>query len=213
MKTLINALFALLWAFGMEATEARVLTIVIDLSSSSPYLSAPKFSDLAAAAAAKRVEQMALGDMIRVKTFGDVGGNNLGQFEVRIDRRHRAAQVADAIRALLAGLPKTLISPQSSTHLIALLEFQNFACAEQSQILIFTDGIESSESLDAKHFIRGASLPAAEVNVLKGCQVTMIGLGQAAEGSLSPSQIKHIRSAWTTWMQQSGADFEARIEP
>jgi hypothetical protein len=120
----------------------------------------------------------------------------------------RAQKVAQAVGDLLRSLPRQSHSAQASTNLLAWLEFgSGFACADQGEILVITDGIESSSLVNAKALLDGkVRLPNPSVN-LKGCTLTFYGLG----AGLPAQYVKRLREQWQRWSEKSGATFAAVI--
>lgn len=212
MKQSIVAL-AVLAALGCGLAQAKTLTIGIDLSSSNPVVGDAAFARSAAAYAQTQVAALQPGDVVEVRTFGDRSLANVKAERVQISRRAKADKVAAKIARFIAGLPASNPAVQGSTNIVAFLEFGQFDCASGGTVLLLTDGIESSEYVDANRFLAGKPLPKPEKNFLSGCAVTMVGLGQALVGELTPQQTKHVRTAWQTWMKAAGARFESIINP
>ncbi len=208
MKLAAYAVFCIIPACG----SAKTLNIALDVSASVPLI----HQDAAAAAVAaylkKRVNELELGDQIEVKFVGEYGaGENFRQLSLRISRQNRASEVASAVERIVAGLPRmqrdSKIRPQEATNLIGYLEDQatRLRCDEQpTEIIMITDGIESSTLVDGLSLVTGKSkLPAPSSPILSGCLMTMIGIGQINGGG-GPMITRNLVAAWTTWAAQAG---------
>ncbi len=200
---------AALLCVASALAHAKTLTIGIDLSGSNPLLTHEHFADAAARHAMRTIEALKEGDVVHVRTFGArEDARNLLNHSATIGRRMRAQKVAQAVGDFLRGLPKQSSSAQASTNLLAWLEFgSGFSCADGSEILLITDGIESSSLVNAKALLDGkVRLPNPSVD-LKGCTLTFYGLG----AGLPAQYVKRLRAEWSAWAQKSGATFAALI--
>jgi hypothetical protein len=108
----------------------------------------------------------------------------------------------------IRSLPDQSDASQSSTNLIAYLEFTSgFDCAHGGQVIVITDGLESSNLVSGAALIEGkAGLPKPQVD-LQGCQMTFYGLG----AGWPPQATRYVRGEWTAWFEQAGANFSAII--
>ncbi len=201
-----------LFVAASSLANSKTLTIGIDLSGSSPVTTIEAFAARSAQKVSEKIRALQFGDWLKIKTFGELGASNLERLEIRIDRRNRQKKIAESVRALIEAIPRQQLTAQPSTNLVSWLEFQDFDCASGSEVILLTDGIESSEYVTATKFVNGGPLPAPAPGLLAGCEVTMIGIGQTAEGSLFAKEIKHVRSEWNGWMKIAGAKFTAVIE-
>ncbi len=200
-KTLAAAILSSLGT----SVQARTLTIGLDLSGSNPLLGDRNFADQAARHAVRAIEALKSGDVVRVKSFGARDdARNLLDRSVTIGRRMRSARVAKAVGDYLRSLPEQAQAGQSSTNLLAWLEFgSGFGCEEEGQILVITDGLESSSLVDGRALIAGkARLPAPQVS-LKGCALTFYGLG----AGWPATQVRTLRDEWSRWAEKAEARF------
>lgn len=189
--------------------DAKTLTIGIDLSASNPLLSHKNFAHVASQHVSSEINKLKDGDVVHVKTFGSrKDALNLLNPTFEISRRLKPNKVASIVAQYIQSLPEQKEASQSSTNLVAWLEFTSeFNCAENSQILVITDGLESSSYVDGNQLLQAKkSLPKAEVN-LKGCALTFYGLG----AGWMPQQVKFVRKEWERWAEQAGASFTAII--
>lgn len=199
----------LLLASTASTAQAKTLTIGIDLSASNPLLSHKNFAHVASQHVSSEINKLKDGDVVHVKTFGSrKDALNLLNPTFEISRRLKPSKVAGIVAQYIRSLPEQKEASQSSTNLIAWLEFTSeFNCAQNSQILVITDGLESSSYVDGNQLLQGKkSLPKAEVN-LKGCALTFYGLG----AGWMPQQVKIVRKEWERWSEQAGAAFTAII--
>ena len=212
MKKTNQVAASLLSVLGAAPLAAKTLTIGVDLSSSNPVYE-QEFALVAAKAAAGKVAALKPGDVVSVKTFGDRSAANARSERIQITNRNRADKAAAKVARYIASLPSHDEKAQGSTNLVAFFELGTFDCANKGDVLVLSDGIESSATFNARRFVSGKPLPKPEAQVLKGCTVTMFGLGRSLAGELTLKETKHVRAAWQTWMTQAGASFTAIIDP
>lgn len=157
----------------------------------------------------ENITRLKTGDVVNLQTFGARGdASNLINHRFTVSRRLRVRSLAAKIAKFIQSLPKRKDLAQSSTSLIAWLEFTGgFDCKNQGQVIVITDGLESSDYVDAKKFLDGkAKFPKPDVD-LKGCDLTFYGLG----AGLPAPYVKIIRNEWRKWVAASGASFTAVI--
>ena len=189
--------------------QARTLTIGIDLSGSNPLLMHENFAHEAAKHVSSRILTLQEGDTVNVRSFGARDdASNLLNHSFEIGRRMRPKKLAKIISHYIGSIPQQDNISQLSTNLIAWLEFTSgFECGDQGEIIVITDGIESSTLIDGDRLVAGrAHLPAPEGD-LKGCTVSYFGLG----AGLQPQAIRILRKEWQGWFEKSEADFTAII--
>lgn len=210
MNALLKAVTVSAALLMAASAHAKTVTIGIDLSGSNPLLTSKEFAAGAAEYAARRIEQLEDGDTVRIKTFGARGSavNTMDQALV-ISRRLRPPKVAAMVQRYIASLPQQQAKAQAATNIIAALEFDSgLDCAGGGEVLLLTDGVESSEYVNAQRFASARQkLPKPDVD-LKGCRVTFYGLGA---GLPAPSA-KFIRKEWNTWVAAAGGEFFAQIK-
>lgn len=189
--------------------QAETLTIGIDLSGSNPLLSHKNFAYIASQYAVTEINKLNNGDTVQVKTFGSrTVAENLLTPTFKISRKVKPKKVAGIVAQYIQSLPEQEDVAQSSTNLVAWLEFTSgFNCSDNSQILVITDGIESSSYVGGNQLIQGKKgLPKPDIN-LKGCALTFYGLG----AGLPPQAVRTIRNEWMLWSEQAGTTFTAII--
>lgn len=205
MKTFLAST---LIAMPMVASSAT-LTIGIDLSGSNPLLMHENFAYQASQYVANEILKLKPNDVVRIKSFGarDNAANVLTSTIV-VSRKMRPEKIAKMTERYILSLPAQAQAAQSSTNLIAWLEFTSgFDCKNAGQILMVTDGLESSSIVSGEKFLAGKQgLPKPDVD-LKGCALTFYGLGTGWQ----PHSVKYVRKEWTRWSEQAGASFTAII--
>lgn len=192
-----------------QVSIAKTLSIGIDLSGSNPLLMDANFADGAARYIYEQIDTLEMGDQVQILTLGARDSSqNLRAQRVTISRKNRPKKVAQQVRQFVEGLPRAKELSQSSTNLIAWLEFTDgFNCDASGEIIILTDGIEYSSLVNGQHFVEGKiELPKPEVD-LNGCSLTFYGLGVG----FPIQSVRHIRSSWKDWSNTAGADFKAVI--
>ena len=189
--------------------EAKTQTFGIDLSGSNPLLTHKNFAHAASQYVSNQIRTLKSGDIVQIMTFGSRGdAQNLINSRITIGRRNRPEKVAQLVSKMIRKLPERANVEQSSTNLVAWLDFTDgFDCKNGSDILVITDGLESSSYISGKDLIEGRKkLPAPDVD-LKGCNLTFYGLGAGWQ----PKHVKTVRKAWRDWSKQANASFKAII--
>lgn len=195
--------------------SAKTLTIGLDTSSSNPLVREQRFAKIAAEYVHGQIVALRPGEFVHVRTFAERGSVHAVSKKIRIDKTNRAQQVAASVAQHIAGLPGKTLEGQNQTNIIAFLEFGSggFDCANSGRVVLLTDAIEASSYIDGNSLLAGKPLPQPEAGLLKGCEVVMFGLGQSADGAISPQAIKTLRASWSAWMKAAGANFTAIIDP
>lgn len=173
MKRSLFVITALALSFN---ASAKTLTIGFDLSGSNLLLSHENFAYSASQYVSNEINKLKSGDRVQIKTFGARSqATNLVTHTLVISRKNKADKVAQLVGNFIRNLPKHDNIQQSSTNLIAWLEFTDgFNCEQEGEILVVTDGLESSSYLSGKEFIEGKkTLPKADVD-LNGCNLTRL---------------------------------------
>lgn len=192
-----------------QVSSAKTLTIGIDLSGSNPLLMDQNFASGAAQYIYDEINALKVKDEVQILTFGARDSRqNLLSNRVVLSRKNRPKKVAAQMKQFVQTLPKATELSQNSTNLIAWLEFtRGLNCASDGQIIVLTDGIESSTLVDANQFVRGETpLPEPEVD-LSGCSLTFYGLG----AGFPPQSVRHVRNSWSAWAKDAGSRFDAII--
>ena len=208
-KTTLAIAIVLACSIYAMGVNAKTLTLGIDFSGSNSLLRHANFAHAASQYVEKEITALKNGDVVTIKTFGsraDVA--NLLSASFTITRKTTPQKIAAAVSQYLQSLPQRDGIEQSSTDLLAWLEFTSgFACDEGSQVIAITDAVESSSVVQGGQFLRGQqSLPEPGVD-LTGCEVTFWGLG----AGLPHANVRFVRDEWGAWMDKAGASFTAVI--
>lgn len=204
-----KTIMTLILICAVSAAQAKTLTIGIDLSGSNPLLAHKNFAHIASQYVTNEINKLNNGDTVNVKTFGSRAvAENLLNTSFQISRRVKPEKVAGVVAQYIQSLPEKVDVAQSSTNLVAWLDFTSgFNCTDAGQILVITDGIESSTYVDGNDLLQvKKGLPKPDVD-LKGCSLTFYGLG----AGLPPQAVRNIRNEWVRWSEQAGAIFTAVI--
>jgi hypothetical protein len=199
----------LLLSCAALSAQAKTLTIGIDLSGSNPLLSHGNFAFIASQYATDEINKLNNGDIVQVKTFGSRADVlNLLNSTFEISRRMNTKKIAGVVAQYIQSLPEQKAIAQSSTNLLAWLEFTSgFNCTDNSHILVITDALESSSYVDGNQLLQGKKkLPKPDVD-LRGCALTFYGLGAGWQAKF----VKVVRNEWANWAEQAGATFTAII--
>ena len=190
----------------INPVSAKSLTIGIDLSGSNPLLMDQNFANGAAAFISQEIQSLKMNDRINILTFGArSNARNLKRQSLVLSRQNRPKKIAKQVKNFILALPNNKQESQASTNLVSWLELTHgFDCKNNGSIVVLTDGIESSDIVDGRQFVKGKTeLPEADVD-LKGCSLAFYGLGVG----WPHNSVKHIRGAWKKWAAQAGAEFQ-----
>ena len=191
--------------------EAKTtLTIVKDISASAPLLVNVEFAKKAANAAADKFDLLKTGDTLIMRTLGEAGLKNIGSTSEKV-KRHKKRQ-SDRLYRHIKKIPEQKLTGQNQTNILYFLTFTNFDCAKGEDIFLISDGIEFSSEMDGNKLIGGEALPAPDKDMLKGCKLTIYGLGLTIP-SLSNQHLKNLLTAWKNWAKIAGLEFKAVINP
>lgn len=200
---------ALLWS-GMA--KADVINIALDLSNSVPLVHDVTFAQRAAAYVSDRVKTLKIGDRVQMRMFGAYGdANNMRRLDLPISRKNRAPQVAMAIGKIVGSIPKLVrngkLQSQGATNMIGFLEAESYLLnceAEPTEIILISDAVESSSYVSGKDMWTGkGSLPTPREGLLRGCAMTILGIGQIAQGA-DPGMVQRLIAAWGQWSETAG---------
>lgn len=208
-----KVIIAIMFLANSFPAFSKTLTIGIDESVSNPLVLSEVHAKGAAQYVRSQIAALQPGDWVRVRSLGDRSSAHFASEAIRITRSNRADKVADTVARYVASLPNLPLEGQNETNILAFLEFGQFDCANAGRVLLLTDGVESSSTIDDRSLFAGKALPAPEANTLAGCEITMFGFGQSRDGSIPPQAIKTLRASWTVWMKAAGANFTAVIDP
>lgn len=148
-------------------------------------------------------------------SFGEPGlANRIINIKANVsDRRASNARTLSAhfggyFRALPGLVQSGDLTPQNTTSIIEFLEAIEPVCARGgARLVMFTDGIEWSSTVDGRALMSGdASLPAPRDEYLRGCHVEMLGVGQV-KGTMSAEGLEgRLVPQWKEFLEAAGAE-------
>ena len=210
MKIFKHTAIALLLGASQSA-PAQTLTIGLDMSLSNPLVSDKAFRQQVAGYVAQHIKPMRVKDQVVLMPFGARdNAANLHSKRITI-KRHQQAKTAKAVAHHIINFSAQKSNAQQATNILAWLEFNDFNCANGGTIIAVTDGIESSENVNASAFITGkVALPKPdEFHQLQNCDVVFYGLGVGRPAK----EAKIIRRAWAAYFKQAGVKSFKAIMP
>jgi len=205
MILILTSTLLFLTLIGQQAL-AKTLTIALDLSGSNPLLLNENFNRRAANFAVQHIDGLEEGDIVELKFIGSLkDAHNFQTFKRTIERHNRRKIKRDIGRAITT-LPHA-VQAQDSTNLVAFWGRNTFDCSADSQTIVFTDAIESSEYVSANALLSGkATLPKPNEFVrIKDCNITFFGLGVGR----SDVEALTLRRQWHAFFEAAGASFTA----
>jgi len=190
------------------ANDTQHFIAVTDISNSSSLLINEAFSKAAIKRIKAEITSLKKGTWVELRTFGD------GQFEsfnrkTRIsNKRNTPAYVANLVGTEISKIKAEIKGGQSSTNMVAFLELEELHCDTGiSHIYIVSDAIEHSLDISAKNLLNGSkSLPEPNHGLLRGCKVTIVGLGNVSGNLLPRNQRKNLEAAWRKWFAVAGVE-------
>lgn len=199
---------------GVVHASDKLLTVfAVDISKSSPFL----VKDMAARRIAEFARMAILaarpGHELYITTLGLSGFNAQIDLRARVgnDSRTKPRVLAAGASQVIAGIPRRHrageIEGQDFTSLLDF--FENFAvhdCVSQpAHLIIATDGVEWSPSFNGNDFVAGRlKLPQPKSQFLKGCRVTMLGVGTTLSHP-NNRLFTLLAPQWKTYLEAAGA--------
>lgn len=202
------------------APDPRHVVVAVDLSSSTPLVTDESYAARAGNMIEGALRDLRSGDRVSFRTLGDYGAaaNSL-KLDWTISRRRPAAKVRRTISQIISQLPAlvqagrvTLSKQTDITGFLELMTYTVDCTGDSARFLLFTDGVEWSSRTNGRALSNGnATLPRPPKDALRGCSLSMIGIGQLASGS-NPRTTNNLISAWQRWANAAGVEFNPRPE-
>ena len=216
-------LFAFASLFGCSPSESsskfdsrRHLLIGIDISGSNKLIEDQKIANKAAEKIKESVSVFNLGDAVYIRTFGSYGMSNNLRSDYKVDRKEPPKKIAENLERFVKNLPQVVAEGRwpagGTTHLVAFLEDESelLDCQNpNTEIWLFSDGIEASPGVSPRALELGnIQLPKARTRSLRGCTVTIFGIGQTHDKPPSRDKTRNLIDAWETWSNDAGVEFK-----
>lgn len=220
MKHLLKAahIFTLVFAATSSpalAQEAERTIFGVDISGSSTFLVDQTSADAAGAFVEKYVAGLDAPHELRMVSVGDAGlARRVIDVKATVtkNRASSARKLAPQFGGYFRGLPAMAangqIAPQGTTSLVGFfLSLKPFCAKGNTAVIVFSDGVEWSSTVDGRALVAGkASLPKPDNAFLKGCSVTMLGIG-SVKGSLDSDALEgRLVPQWESFLTEAGAD-------
>ena len=139
------------------------------------------------------------------------------RLDFTVSRRTPARRISATLERLIASFPSLVeqerICPAATTEITGFLENQarTLDCSGRDTVFVLlTDGTEASQRTDPGALTAGdAELPEPPGQILAGCRISMMGIGETVKGA-DPSTTRALIAAWQSWAELAGAEFEPR---
>jgi hypothetical protein len=195
--------------------QAAVMTVLVDSSSSTAFISSESYGDAATKRVGALVLAQQLGDEFRIVPFGSrTTDRALDAFSEASGYKRRLPAIRKDLEASLAELlaANRKGGGDGSTNLLFTLQNGGLSCTPRSRIVILSDGIEASETYAVAPSLaanKAVHLPAPSTPFLKGCSITFIGIGISPMGdgqaeTLPDAQLKALIAGWREYFQAAG---------
>jgi len=189
--------------------EIQYFIPAADISGSGSLLTNENFAKAAINRVKQAIVSLDKGTWVKLKTFGDGSFKHFGNREIQISSRGATpGYVANLVESELNSIRAEAGDGNSSTNLLAFLELEELHCESgASMIYLITDAIEHSADVSSDDLLSGTqALPEPDEALLKGCAITIIGLGNVAGGLLPREPRRNLEKAWRDWFAQAGVD-------
>lgn len=211
----IAPLFLLAAASPVAAQETPRTIFAVDVSGSSTFLVDQHSADAAGAFVENYVAGLEAPHDLVMVSIGDAGlARRIIDVKATVTKRRAssAKRLAPLFGGYFRGLPgmakRGEIAAQGTTSLIAFLYSLEPVCAAgNTTVMAFTDAIEWSSTVDGRAFAAGkVTLPEPGSAFLKGCHVTLLGVGQVRSTLESNGLAARTIPQWRAYLTAAGAD-------
>lgn len=116
-------------------------------------------------------------------------------------------QFAGYFRSLPELVERGDLLPQDTTSIVEFLQAIEPVCARgETRIILFTDGVEWSATVDGPLLMSGAiNLPTPSGKFLRGCRIEMIGVGQVKGSTTVEGLEQRLIPQWEKFFEAAGA--------
>lgn len=197
-----------------EAQEAVRTILGSDISGSSTFAYDQHSADAAGAFVQKYVAGLGPPHDLHMVSVGDAGlGRRVIDIKATVTKsressaKRLAAQFGGYFRSLPGMVSRGEIVPQGTTSLIAFFHSLEPLCATgDTAVIVFTDGVEWSASVDGEALVAGTvSLPKPERAFMKGCSVSVLGVGQVKSTLDAGTLEERLSPQWQQYLTEAGA--------
>lgn len=215
MRLIIGTLVSLLCSAFAATAETLPRTIfAVDISGTSTFLHDPRSADAAGAWVEKYIAALEAPHGLRMLSLGDAG---LAHWQIDVAatvtelRASSAAGLAREFGGYFRSLPQLAadgkIDVQGTSSILAFLQSLEPVCQQGNvTVVLFTDGLEWSSTVDGRAFLEGAvGLPTPNRPFLTGCSIIMNGVGQLKATFSSDGLEERLVPEWRTFLEAAAA--------
>lgn len=197
------------------AQQAPRTIIGVDISGSSTFLFDQTSADAMGEFVEKYIARLDAPHAIDVISVGDEGlGHRAIDLSAAVGKsrassaKRLAPQFAGYLRSLPSRAARGELKAQGTTSLISFLHSLEGVCkAGNATAVVFSDGIEWSAAIDGRALAAGkAKLPAPKSAFLKGCTVSLLGVGQLRASMDSGGLAERLVPQWREFLSAAGAE-------
>lgn len=199
----------------VAAAETPPLSVLaVDISGTSTFLHDPRSAEAAGAWIERYIAGLEAPHDLRMLSLGDAG---LAHRKIDVAatvtelRATSAARLAPEFGGYFRSLPQLAadgrIDVQGTSSILAFLHSVEPVCQQGNvTVVLFTDGLEWSSTVDGKAFFEGSvGLPTPDRPFLTGCSVIMNGVGQLKASFSSDGLEERLVPEWRTYLEAAGA--------
>jgi len=191
-----------------EPPAPAQLTVINDLSSSTPLSSDKAFANRAASKVAEMIGALKLGDSVVLFSAGERSWKGRQRLPYKLTPQKRHRSIIAQVGSIIASSPDSELSNQSETALTYAIEQSDIQCQGRGHLVLITDGIEARRGFNhMDDVIAGnAELPKPPADLLRGCKVTMLGIGILADDQpqLNNEEMRNLKAAWRAYFRAAG---------
>jgi hypothetical protein len=199
-------------AVGIEIQKEHVI-ILVDLSESALHVNSELFAKKAARFIGDSIDDMPLGSMVEIRTFGEYDrSKNVLSFKFMLSRKkgQRPVDVKRNIGLFVGNLPKLIdegkLVLQDKTSIIGELKVlsEMIDSRYKTRIIILSDMLEYSAEANCYELIKSNNgvLPKTS-GILNGVIIIALGAGYGCKNSKENDRLKVV---WSEWFANAGVE-------